>query len=166
MTEAILPRGAVRDPDGTIVFRPSPRLRAYYLLLLILLVWIGILPWLIFAAFTLPGELTLMLVVPLLVIVLLARWWIPRSWASLSFRFIGNELIATRGAWRPTTREIPYSSIQRVEVVCGPLCKRLGIANLRVITGSDQKSLRIPGVEDPEGLKEIIMESVKKGGSC
>ncbi len=161
MNEENLPKGTVREPDGTIVFRPSPRLRAFYLFLLILVVWIGILPWLILAAFTLPGELTLVLVVPLLVLVLLVRWWIPKSWASLSFRFTDRELIVPSGVWRPKSREIPYSSIRDVEVVCGPLCRRLGIASLRVVLQGKEGALRIPGVEDPEGLKNMIMEKMK-----
>jgi membrane protein YdbS with pleckstrin-like domain len=159
MTEEILPRGAVRDPDGTVVFRPSPRLRAYYLFLLILVVWIGIFPWLIFAAFTFPGELTLMLVVPLLVLVLLARWWIPKSWASLSFRFTATELVCEKGVLRSTRLSLPYTRIRDIDIECGVVCRYLGIAGLGIRL-DDGGVIRIPGVEEPELIREILKKII------
>ena len=55
--------------------------------------WFGPLKTALRRATILPGEHTLMLVVPILIIVLLARWWIPRSWASLTYRLTAKELI-------------------------------------------------------------------------
>ncbi len=154
-------RNFERLPDGGLLFTPSPRLRAYYLLLLILIVWIGILPWFILAAVTLPGHLTLTLVLPLLLVILAVRWYIPKYWASIRFRFIATEVVCERGAWRVNCRVVPYSRIRDIEIKCGLVCRYLGIASVRLVL-DDGGTIHLPGVEDPEKTRALV-ESLVRG---
>ncbi|HNQ29804.1 MAG: Bacterial membrane flanked domain protein [Methanoregulaceae archaeon PtaB.Bin009] len=152
-------RNLVRLPGGELLYTPSPRLRAFYLLLLILVVWIGILPWFILAAVTLPGHLTLTLVLPLLLVILAIRWYIPKYWASIRFRFNATGVVCEKGVWRVDRRVVPYSKIRGVEIACGPFCRYQGIASLRIVL-DDGSTLRLPGVEDPAEVRRIIKAEI------
>ncbi|HII76357.1 MAG TPA: PH domain-containing protein [Methanolinea sp.] len=153
-------RNLVRLPGGELLYTPSPRLRAFYLLLLILVVWIGILPWFILAVVTLPAHQTLPLLLPLLLVILAIRWYIPKYWASIRFRFNATEVICEKGVWRVDRRVVPYSKIHGVEIACGPFCRYLGIASLRIVL-DDQRTIRIPGVEEPEKTRTLVENLVR-----
>lgn len=153
-------RDLVLLPDGELLFTPSPRLRAFYLLSLILFVWIGILPWFILATVTLPGHMTLILVLPLLLLILGIRWYIPKYWASLKFRFKETELVCEKGVWRANRRFVPYSRITDVGTRCGIVCRSLGIAGIRLVL-DDGTAISLPGVEEPVVVRDILEERVK-----
>jgi len=155
-------RNLVRLPDGVLLYTPSPRLRAFHLLLLILVVWIGILPLFILAAVTLPGHLTLPLMLPLLLIILAIRWYIPKYWASIRFRFTATEVVCEKGAWRVDRRVVPYSKIRGIEIACGLVCRYLGIATLRIVL-DDDGTLQIPGVEEPAEVRDTLRDKVMGG---
>jgi len=152
-------RNIVDLPDGQLLFTPSPRLRAFYLLLLILVVWIAILPWFILAAVTFPGHLTLTLVLPLLFVILAVRWYIPKYWASIRFLFTATEMVCERGVWQAKRRVIPYSRIRGIEIACGPVCRYLGIATLRVVLDNGG-SIHLQGVEDFAEIRRILNEKI------
>lgn len=159
-------RNLVRLPDGELLYIPSLRLQAFYLFLLILVVWTGILPWFILAAATLPSHVTLIMVLPLLVIILAIRWYIPKYWASLRFWFVGTELISEKGVWHVDRRVVPYSRIREITIRCGIVCRYLGIASLCIVL-DDGSTLRLPGGESPEVVRDVldmeVMEGSKKG---
>lgn len=152
-------RNLVRLTEGELLLTPSPRLRAFYLLLLILVVWVGILPWFILAAVTLPAHVTLTLVLPLLLAILAVRMYIPKYWASLKFRFTGTELVIEKGVLRVDRRVVPYTGIRDIEIACGPVCRYMGIASLR-ITLEDGGTLHLPGVEDPAEVRGALTEKI------
>jgi len=152
-------RNFERLPEGELLFTPSPRLRAFFLFLLILVVWIGILPWFILAAGTLPSHLTLTLVLPLLVVILAVRWYIPKYWASIRFRFTATEIVCEKGAWRVKRQVVPYSRIMGIEIKCGLVCRYLGIANVHLVL-DDGGIINLPGVEDPAEIRDILDEKI------
>lgn len=151
-----LPRHITRGPGGELVFSPSPGLRAFHLLLLVIVTWVIVLPVLLLVAFSSPVYVTLGMVIPLLAILLAIRWYIPKYWASYRVRFTGEEIISERGVWRKTRRTFPRSAVREIEIVCGWICRHLGIAGIRVMM-DDGNEVRLPGVEEPEEMREYLI---------
>lgn len=154
-----LPRNMSRGPDQDLVFSPSPRLRAYHLLLLVLFTWLVLLPLLLVVASISPPQTTLGIVIALLLILLAARWWIPRHWESLQVRFTNSVMIVERGVWRKTRTAVPYARITGIGTSCGIVCRHLGIATLRMRL-DDGRVIRIGGVEDAENVRGMVQDLI------
>ncbi|MCU0632966.1 MAG: PH domain-containing protein [Methanolinea sp.] len=152
-------------PDGELVFTPSPRLRAFYLFLLVLVTWLILFPLLILVALSSTVHFTLSVVIPLFVILLAIRWWIPKYWASLRFRFTATELVCEKGVWRNTLKSVPYSRIRDIGIECGIVCRYLGIAGLRVMRENGE-AIHLPGVEEQEIVRDILLERIRGAGSA
>lgn len=150
-----LPRNIHHGPEGNLAFSPSPRLRSFHLLLLVLVTWLILLPILILLGFSLPVYMMLITAFILLVIILAIRWYIPKYWESFRFCFTGSCMICERGVWRTVCTAVPYSKIRGLEIECGVVCRYLGISTLKVLL-DDQNTIRIPGVEDPEKTRALI----------
>ena len=155
--------GLAEQPDGSVTFFPSPRLRAMYLFLLILAVWIGILPWLILAVFTLPAPAILNLVIPILVAVMAFRWWIPRYWASLEFRVTTGEMVISKGVWFRRQEVVPLMDVREITISCGFFCRQMGIASLVLTRPGKGRPVRIPGMEEAEKVRGVLERRVKAG---
>ncbi|MBP7120775.1 MAG: PH domain-containing protein [Methanolinea sp.] len=156
-----LPRNIHHGPGGILVFSPSPRLRSFHLLLLILVTWLVLLPLLILVVFSAPVHLTLSAAFILLVIILAIRWYIPRYWESFRVCFTGNSMICERGVWRTVHTAVPYSRIRGLEIECGVVCHYLGISVLKILL-DDQGTIRFPGVEEPEKTRAFV-ENIVRG---
>lgn len=162
-TTGTLPRNITNGPRGELIFSPSPRLRAFHLLILVIVTWVIVLPILLLVAFSSPVHVTLGMVVPLLVILLAIRWYIPKYWASFSVRFTADELISERGVWRKTRRSFPYSRVREIRIACGVVCRHIGIAGIQVEMSDGSTCL--PGVEEPEEVRDLLRETIQTVGS-
>ena len=153
-------RNLVRLPGGDLLYTPSPRLRAFYLLLLILVVWLVLLPILILVVFSAPVHVTLSAAFVILAILLLIRWYIPRYWESFRVCFTGSSMICERGVWRTVRISVPYSRIRGLEIECGVVCRHLGISTVKVLL-DDQNTIRIPGMKEPEKTRTLVENLVR-----
>ncbi len=156
-----LPRNIHHGPEGTLVFSPSPRLRAFHLLLLVLVTWLILLPILILLVFSLPVHMMLITAFILLVIILAIRWYIPKYWESFRVCFTRSSMICEKGVWRTVHTTVPYSRIMGLEIECGFVCRYLGISTLKILL-NDQSSIHLPGVEEPEKIRALV-ESLVRG---
>lgn len=143
---------------------PSPRLRILYNLYLIIIVWLAILPWFIPLALFSTPEISLLMGVPLLAVVLLALWWIPRYYSSIRYMLQEEEICWKRGVWFRQTGIVPYNRITNVDIIQGPLSRLFGLSSLRIQTAgySAQASaeLVLAGIDNPEEIREVIMGHV------
>jgi membrane protein YdbS with pleckstrin-like domain len=78
-----------------------------------------------------------------------------------------REILMKRGVWIHRTSAVPYRRIIRVEVIRGPISRSLGISDLSVhlgvssLPGESTGELVIRGIEEPDRLRELIMERVR-----
>lgn len=145
-------------------FVPSPRLRTLYNVYLIIVVWVAILPWLIPLAIFSPPWVSLLVAVPILAIVFLVIWWIPRYYSTILYMLQEKEISWKRGVWFRQTGIVPYNRITNIDILQGPLSRLFGLSSLRIQTAgySAQASaeLVLAGIETPEEIRDIIMRHV------
>jgi uncharacterized protein len=158
------------DPQGILKeATPDRTLRTCYTLYLLIIVWGGILPWLIPLAFFSPPLLTLGVSIPLLLIIAITLWWIGAYHRSIRYRFTAFEILWERGVWFRRSGIVPYRRITAVTITRGPVYRFLGISRLTVQTdgsASDTASaadLKIDGIAEPELLRDFIMMRLQQG---
>jgi uncharacterized protein len=150
---------------------PGRNLRTLYTLYLLILVWGGILPWLIPLAFFSSPLLTLAVSLPLLLIIVGAVLWIGAYHRSISYRFTASGILWERGVWFHRSGMVPYRRIASVTITRGPLSRFLGISRLTVQTaGNDPDTapaadFPIDGVTEPEMLRDFIMMRMQEKAS-
>lgn len=152
---------------GKTEFRPGRNLRLLYLVYLLLTVWFFILPWLVPVVVLAPPWIGLIASVVILAIVIFSVVWIRKFHASLVYIFTTHDISWNRGVWWHQTSIVPYNRITNIDILQGPLMRRLGVTTLRVQTAgysapSGQSSeMRIYGVDDPQAIKNFLSERVK-----
>ena len=154
-------------------FRPAPQLKKlYYLyflaaLIIVSLVWF--VPYsliLVFAGFE-PFSTAFSLLV--ILITLLALYWIPKYYRTITYKLTGSDMTWRRGVWFRNTGIVPYNRITNIDITQGPVSRALGIASLRIQTagysggqsGARLAEIQIEGVEKFEELREFIMAFVR-----
>ena len=75
---------------------------------------------------------------------------IARSWAYAQRE---ADLYVTHGLFFRELSVVPYGRMQVVEVHAGPLLRRYGLANVRMITASSTSDAMIPGVPAAEAAR-------------
>ena len=152
------------DPQGILKeTTPDRTLRTCYTLYLLIIVWGGILPWLVPLAFFSPPLLTLGVSIPLLLIIAITLWWIGAYHRSIRYRFTAFEILWERGVWFRRSGSVPYRRITAITITRGPVYRFLGISRLTIQTdgnASDTASaadLKIDGIAEPELLRDFIM---------
>ncbi|HUU75502.1 MAG TPA: PH domain-containing protein [Methanoregulaceae archaeon] len=154
-------------PESGKSLVPSKRLRSLYNLYLIIIVWIGILPWLIPIALFISPKVTLLIGIPIMAIVLFALWWIPKYYSTIRYILTDKEINWKRGVWFKQTGIVPYNRVTNVDILQGPLSRLFLVSSVRIQTAgySAQAAaeLVLAGIEDPENLREIIMRHIHSG---
>jgi membrane protein YdbS with pleckstrin-like domain len=152
---------------GVKIFRPGRNLRLLYLTYLLVTVWFLILPWLVPVVILAPPQAGLVAGLLVLAVVLFALVWIRKFHASLVYTFTPHDISWNRGVWWRQTSIVPYNRITNIDILQGPLMRRLGLTTMRIQTAgysapSGQISeMRIYGVDDPQGLENFLSERVK-----
>ena len=152
-------------------FRPSPQLKKLYYIDMFLVLCLAILSWYLPISFFAPRvvviAITLVVLVPLAPIVMLTVYWIPKYYGTIIYRLTDKEMVWRRGVWFKNTGIVPYNRITNVDIAQGPISRRLGIASLKIqtagysATSAARSEIRIDGMEDFEGVRELIMGFVR-----
>lgn len=147
---------------------PDRTLKTCYTIYLLILVWGGILPWLIPLAFFSSPLLTLAVSLPLLLIIAIALWWIGAYYRSIRYRFTAFDIVGERGVWFHRSRIVPYRRITAVTITQGPVYRILGISRIIVQTDGNGSGtepvvdLHIDGITEPEKIRDFIMTRIQE----
>jgi len=104
-----------------------------------------------------------------LAIVLPTALWIERYRRSIHFTLGSARIIFERGVWWKTRSFVPYNRITNVDVVQGPLSRRLGLGKVAIQTAGYSATTRssgmfaeaaIFGVKNFEEIKDAVLEQV------
>jgi membrane protein YdbS with pleckstrin-like domain len=104
---------------------------------------------------------------PVLILLLAGLYWIPKFCDSIVYKFTGDEMTWHRGVWFRNTGIVPYNRITNVDVIQGPVSRKLGIASLKIQTagysGSTTRTseITVEGMENFREIQEMIMEYVR-----
>lgn len=102
-----------------------------------------------------------------LLIMALWAFWIPAFYKTLEYYIDSGAVKMNRGVFWKRLITVPYSKITNVDVTQGPLQRMYRIGTIHVQTAGAggaqgaQAELRLNGVRDLKGLKDIIMEGVR-----
>lgn len=153
--------------SGVREWKPDIRLKSLYRIYLLLLVWAGILTWLVPLVFLIPAIWSLIITVPIFIGVILVSLWIPWYYQTLLYTFTNDEIVWRRGVWFRQTGIVPYNRITNIDLIQGPIMRRVGVSTLKIQTAgysapSGAKSeIRIEGADNPEELRDLIMGFVR-----
>lgn len=163
----MIPEFSMNETSPDIV-RPHPNLKGQYLTYLLILVWIGILPWLLPLAFLVPPILTLLISSGLFALVCLYTLWVRWYYRSMIFCLEPEGISWRRGVLFTKSGFVPYKDISDIEIKRGPVSRIFGLSSvqIRTTTGNtaapSARVLRIPGIIDPLVLKERLQYSGKQ----
>jgi len=101
-----------------------------------------------------------------LVAAVLGDWHARRAFAFCRWQHLPDAgIVAWSGAWWQREIRIPLVRLQHLDVVRGPLERRLGLASLELHTaGSHDHRTRLPGL-DPEAanrLRDVLLEELQR----
>ena len=145
---------------------PHRNLRSLYRIYLLIIIWVGVLPWLLPLAFVSPPEPMLLLSGGLLLLVVFIIWWIGAYCHTIRYCFTPSEIVWEQGVWFHQTGNVPYNRITNVEIFQGPISRRFGISHLKIqMAGAagfaSLSVLKIRGMTDAVMLKEYILARMK-----
>lgn len=150
--------------------RPAPQFKKLYYIYLVLAFLLGILTWYIPVLLFAELIVTLILSILVLVILIFTAYWIPKFYDSMVYKLTENEIVWRRGVWFKKTGIVPYNRITNIDIVQGPVSRRLRIASLKIQTAGysapsggfgSLAEIRIEGMEQFEELRELIMGFVR-----
>ncbi len=151
------------------IVRPHPNLRGLYITYLLLLVWIGVLPWLIPLAILMPAGITLLISGGCFILVCLYVLWVRFYYRAMIFHLGPDGISWERGVLFHGSGIVPYSLISEIEIITGPLSRVFGLSSVRILTtrgnSATRAIMKIPGIVDPLTLKERIL-SLKQEASA
>ena len=161
--------GEASKPDRELM-----RLHFTYLLIVDLVIFIGmILPVVVAAFLTLPLDQVVIvsssIIFPFLAVVFLIALWIPKYYDSISYTFTKDEIMLERGVYWKHKSTVPYNRITNIDIVQGPLSRRVGVGKVRVQTagystassGGAAAEAQIFGVTNYEEIRDFILAKVK-----
>jgi membrane protein YdbS with pleckstrin-like domain len=61
-------------------------------------------------------------------------YWSSRYYKSITYYLTSDEVVVERGVWWRVKSTVPYARVMSVEVVQGPISRRLGIATVDIYT--------------------------------
>lgn len=166
------------SPRINEVFCPNVRMKSLYYTYLVLGVVAFGLSWMVPTAAVATPYLSLnealvlsaSLFVPLIIFVLFTAYWIPRYYSSIRYLLTEDEIVVERGVYWKRKSFVPYNRITNINVVQGPLVRRLGLGTVRIqtagfsgsSTGTRVAEAVVLNVENFEELKDTIMVFVRR----
>jgi len=161
--------GEASKPDRELM-----RLYYTYLLIVDLVIFIGvILPVVVAAFLTLSLDQVVIVsssaIFPFLAVVFLIAFWIPKYYDSISYTFTKDEIMIERGVYWKHKSTVPYNRVTNIDIVQGPLSRRVGIGKVRVQTagystassGGATAEAQIFGVTNYEEIRDFILAKVR-----
>lgn len=128
----------MKDTEQT--FHPDPGMKKlYYTYLSVpfcLFIAFGVLPLLYFLG---ASQIFLWIILPFVILPVLVLFgvialWIPKFYASLSYKLTEHSLFIKQGVWFKKKKSIPYAQITDAIVSQGPIIRRFDLANIDVQT--------------------------------
>ncbi|MBP2134013.1 membrane protein YdbS with pleckstrin-like domain [Methanomicrobium sp. W14] len=146
-------------------FKPAKQFRLYNGILTCFYIFVI---WLCFAWIVFIDEfmfLNVFIAGLLVILLVIGIVWNILYYDSIVYHLNKTEMTWRRGVWFKQTGIVPYTRITNVDIVQGPLMRMFEISNLRIQTAgySAQKvaEISIKGMEEPEPLREMIMDFVR-----
>lgn len=140
------------DPADVVWTRVSPHLVRARLLVLgaqALLPFLGTLALAVFAGprwlWAVPTGFVLLLV--------WLCWLVPRQVRAIGYAERADDLLVRKGIMVRSIVVVPYGRMQYVDVVAGPIQRRLGIAGVQLHTASPATDASIPGLPVAEAAR-------------
>jgi membrane protein YdbS with pleckstrin-like domain len=94
-------------------------------------------------------------------LVQLARW--GYRVAAINYRLTTHRLVADRGFFSPTVRQIELARVATVRVDAGPWERWVGVGRVQVVPENGQQApVVLEGVREPERLAVLIEGCVKR----
>jgi membrane protein YdbS with pleckstrin-like domain len=150
--------------------RPHRNLRALYLTYLFLVIWTGVLSWLLPLAFFLPPFQTLLISGGFFLLVVLIIWWNGAYFHTIIYRFTSSGISWERGVFIHRSGLLPYHMITKLDIIQGPVSRFFGIYQLKIQAAGPSSnpspiSVKIIGLMEPESLRDYILERQLAGGA-
>jgi membrane protein YdbS with pleckstrin-like domain len=148
-------------------FKPSAMMKSLYFSYLAGAVCIGLLVWIVPIGIFESAWVAAAIFSFFLPFILFAAYWIPKYYATITYKLTKDEMTWRRGVWFRNTGIVPYNRITNVDITQGPVSRHFRVASLRIQTagysGANTRSaeIRLDGIEDFEGLREYIMDLVR-----
>ena len=103
-----------------------------------------------------------------LILIVIFVAWVRLYYESMWYDLRDDEMSWKRGVWFRRTGIVPYNRITNLDVIQGPVMRRLGISTLSIQTagysGQDVPEIRIEGIEHADDLRELIRSLVRQSG--
>jgi uncharacterized protein len=148
-------------------FRPSERFKSLYYTYFSAAAILFVLWWLAPVALFAPVEVAAGLLAIFVPILLFAVYWIPKYYATVTYKLTREEMTWRRGVWFKNTGIVSYNRITNIDITQGPVSRYFRIASLKIQTAgysaanARSAEIRLDGIEDFEGLREFIMQLVR-----
>jgi membrane protein YdbS with pleckstrin-like domain len=142
--------------------RPHRNLRALYLTYLLLVIWAGVLSWLLPLSFLLPPFQTLLISGVLFIVVIMILLWTGAYFRTIIYRFDSSGILWERGVFIHRSGLIPYHLITNLDIVQVPISRFFGIYQLKIQAAGTSLNpspvtLKINGLTDPKSLRDYIL---------
>ena len=103
-----------------------------------------------------------------LILIVIFVAWVRLYYESMWYKRRADEMSWKRGVWFRRTGIVPYNRLTNLDVLQGPVMRRLGISTLSIQTagysGQDVPEIRIEGIEHADDLRELIRSLVRQSG--
>ncbi|MEM1517533.1 MAG: PH domain-containing protein [Nitrososphaerota archaeon] len=111
---------------------------------------------------------------PSLVAAVFVAYWAPKYYDSIIYELTSDEIVVKRGVWWKMKHTVPYSRVMSVDIIQGPISRKLGHATVDVHTagytgqaggtsgpGTRRAEASLIHVTNPEELREKILSRVR-----
>lgn len=159
-------------------FGAEPELKSLYHTYLVIVLIGGFLWWMIpavtIAAFLVDSMIETIAIlstfIPLILVVAVAVYWIPKYHSSIKYVFEDDKIVVTKGVWWKTKSVVLYNRITNINIYQGPLSRHFGLARLAIQTagfsgvsssGHKTAEAEIVGIKNFEETKDFVMSFVK-----
>jgi membrane protein YdbS with pleckstrin-like domain len=104
----------------------------------------------------------------LFILIVIFVAWVRLYYQSMWYELRDDEMSWKRGVWFRRTGIVPYNRITNLDVIQGPVMRRVGISTLSIQTagysGQAVPEIRIEGIEHADDLRELIRSLVRQSG--
>ena len=151
-------------------FKPSVALTTWFIvdfiLVILLILTCTIVPVII--ASESDWILTGLTLTGMLILIVIFVAWVRLYYQSMWYELGDDEMSWKRGVWFRRTGIVPYNRITNLDVIQGPVMRRVGISTLSIQTagysGQAVPEIRIEGIEHADDLRELIRTLVRQSG--
>jgi membrane protein YdbS with pleckstrin-like domain len=111
-----------------------------------------------------------LLIVPFIAFMLAVAFWISMYYESINYELTEAEINVQRGVWWKHLNTVPYNRVTNIDVVQGPLSRRLGLAKIKIQTagysatgsGASIAEAQLTGIKNYNEIREYILSKVRR----